>query len=354
MKKYIAGTIFNKFTGVLSSVEKHRAVFVRYPTRLESMVFDPSKINVNKGHKYSAGQLNFKINLFTEIKLSLTDKKKDVIEGNRPDLIIHAIELFRSATKIKDCFSISLTKNIDIQHAGLGSSSNVISAVSFALNALYGFPIDSKNYVKYIAQNHVEESNENGKVVLVQSLGGSAIAGFFNGSIQVISGYSSLIYSKDIEDCYDVVFGVPKNFKKFKAENLMEKEINNLDGFIETGEKYAEKIAYRLLHEILPDLNDNKLDSAGSLIFDYRFRMNSIKNCSFVYPKMVDIAESLESLYLNKNSIILSISSVGPGFFSISKGNKNKEKIKEAMQKNNLSINCFKLFNDSAQFFYEK
>jgi len=65
------------------------------------------------------------------------------------------------------------------------------------------------------------------------------------------------------------------------------------------------------------------LATVGDVIYDYRFNMGSIKNCSFVYPKIVSLTNKLTFLKEKGIVDVLSISSVGPGIFAITK-NKNK------------------------------
>jgi hypothetical protein len=47
--------------------------------------------------------------------------------------------------------------------------------------------------------------------------------------------------------------------------------------------------------------------------------MGSIRNCSFVYPRMIEIAESLRDLKDDDRIDIIAPSSVGPAFFGLTK-----------------------------------
>lgn len=352
MKLFLPGTVFNKYEGTISKVDFcNNYISILYPTRLESMVLDPSKINIKDDHKYNAGQINFKVNLFTRVNIKIIRSSKDRIQiTKRFVLVKHAIELFKKAANINFHYQVEVFKDLDIKHAGLGSSGNIISAVFFCLNALHNFPLDKKYVVRYLAQNHVEEAEDGQHVIQVQSLGGSAIAGFYNGGLQILSGFSSLVYSQNINKSYDIILGVPKDYKQIDAEILMDKEIKNIKNFIKTGKIYSKEIAYRLLHQSLPSLVlENNLRTLGELIFDYRFRMGSIKNCSFIFPPMLRIANNLKHLFLEKYCEVLAISSVGPGFFSISKGATNKEKIKTDMTKSELICYELKPYNQSAK-----
>ena len=60
-----------------------------------------------------------------------------------------------------------------------------------------------------------------------------------------------------------------------------------------TGEKYSKDIAYHLLHKSLPGMVNGEIKDLSDIVFKYRFDMGSIENCSFVYEKMVDLANKL-------------------------------------------------------------
>lgn len=351
MKSFLPGTVFNAYKGPVSRVNSfNNYISISYPTRLESMVLDPSKISIKDDHKYNAGQINFKVNLFTHVSAKIIQSEDRIHISKRPILVRHAIELFRKATKTNFNYYIEVLKDLDIKHAGLGSSSNIISAVFFCLNALHNFPLEKKHIIRYLAQNHAEEAEDDRYIVKVQGLGGSSAAGFYSGGLQILSGFSSLVYSQDIDEEYDVVFGVPKNYEQINAETLISKEIKNIENFVKTGQKHSKEIAYRLLHQSLPSLvSENNLRVLGKLIFDYRFKMGSIRNCSFVFPQMMQIADNLKHLFLEKHCEVLTISSVGPGFFSMSKGEENREKIKKDMSNAGLIYYELKPYNQAAK-----
>ena len=57
----------------------------------------------------------------------------------------------------------------------------------------------------------------------------------------------------------------------------------------------------------------------ADIVFDYRFNMGSIDNCSFVYPNMINQAKKIRKLYEDNKCEFLSLSSVGPAYFAIVK-----------------------------------
>ncbi len=300
-----------------------KRVAIQYPSRLEAMALDPSKIAVNINLKYTAGQINFTVEIFRTVAVELRDQGESLEispSAKRKPLIRHAEALMRKALGYKDRLFIEVADQVYLRHCGLGSSSGLIASVCCAINELYGNPIPVRALVKYMAQNHGEEiDGEEDKINPVQCIGGSAACGTHDGGMVVIAGESCVIKTMDISNDYDVVIAVPNDFQYPDSKYLMDKEIENLPRFIECGKRYGPLVAYRLLHECFPAIEDGDLKTIGDLIYDYRFTMGSIDNCSFVYPPLVELTNSLAYLKLGGIVDVLSISSVGPGMFAITR-----------------------------------
>src|SRR5258708_307254 len=61
---YKVGRVFNPFQGHISKLnEKLKKIKIKYPSRLDSMAIDPSKIATNDNLKYTPGQVDFKLSL---------------------------------------------------------------------------------------------------------------------------------------------------------------------------------------------------------------------------------------------------------------------------------------------------
>lgn len=318
------GTVFNNLKSTPKNLSnKYSKVIIKYPSRLEAMAIDPSKIAQNNNLKYTPGQVNFCVKIFKTISIEKTRTARNIIisqKSKRSPLIRHAAEIMKKALGFHDGLSINVKDDVNLRHCGLGSSSGLIAGVACAINELYGCPIDNRSLVKYLAQNHGEEiDGEENLINPVQCIGGSAACGTHNGGLVIIAGESVVVKTMDISNHYDVVFGIPSGFTYPDSGYLMNKEKENLHKFLRCGEQYGPTIAYKLFHECFPDIEEGGLTAIGNLIFEYRFHMGSIKNCSFVYPPIVEISQSLA--YLKEKGIadVLTISSVGPGIFAITK-----------------------------------
>lgn len=323
-KPFKVGTVFNKLEHSPKNIKRqYSQVVIKYPSRLEAMAIDPSKIAKNNNLKYTPGQIDFTVKLFktVTVKVIKGESNLEISEtSKRPTLIKHAIALMRQAIGFKEVLYVDVKDEINLRHCGLGSSSGLIAAVASAINELFSNPISSLDLVKYLAQNHGEEIDGSVDMINpVQCIGGSAACGNYQGGLVILAGESVVVKTMDISDEYEVVIGIPSGFTYPDSKYLMDEEIKNLDKFLKTGKKYGPTIVYRLFHECFPAMEIGSLKEIGNLIFDYRYHMGSIKNCSFVYPPIVDLANSL--IFLKKKGIaeILTISSVGPGMFAVTK-----------------------------------
>lgn len=321
------GTVFNTLKNHPRGAKRvHTRVVIKYPSRLEAMAIDPSKIAENNNLRYTPGQIDFTVKLFKTVTVKIINKTDSVKISNsakRPTLIKHAFLLMKEAIGFKEGLYIDVKDEVGLKHCGLGSSSGLIASVACAINELFGNPIARQDLVKYLAQNHGEEIDGDSEMINpVQCIGGSAACGNYEGSLIILAGESVVVKTMNISDEYDVVIGIPVGFTYPDSKYLMDEEIKNLDNFLECGRKYGYIIAYRLFHECLPDIEEGSLRAVGNLIFDYRYKMGSIKNCSFVYPPIVNIANSVAYLKEKNLADILTISSVGPGMFVITKNTK--------------------------------
>jgi|ERR1035437_627223 homoserine kinase len=353
-KKYPVGTVFNKIILNKELNFKNRKIKLLYPTRLESMVFDPAKIELNENHIYTAGQINFTVSMFKSIKIEITNEKNNLNIsgiGHRESLIKHAYLLMKDVLKFEVGMNIEYIDEINIKHCGLGSSSATIAGVCCAINEIFGNPIQKVNLMKYIVQNHVEEIDGDSDYVFpVQSIGGSAATGLYGNGMVIIAGETVVIETMSIAEEYDVLFGIPNDYIPKDSHDLIQIESDNFGNFNNTGNVYAKEIAYRMLHECLPEIRFGKLIAVGNLIYDYRFNMGSIKNCSFCYDGLVELGDKLRIIKESNLAEVLALSSVGPGFFAITK---NKEEVKKIFKENNLNIFETKCYNGGYKIIYE-
>lgn len=327
--------IFNKFSGNLINETKliYKDIKISYPCRLDAMAINPSAVCYNDEMVFTPGEVVISTKKYINVFIKVIDKKNTIVCGKdtkRKVLVKHAYSLMKKVLKFHEGLEINVIDNEIPKHCGFGSSSSTIAAVAAAINEMFNHPINNKDLIKYLASNHGEEisdDNEN-ELKMVQCIGGGATNGLTEEGIIIIAGKSTPICSMKYDG--DIVIGIPKKFKIKDAKYLMEKEEENLWKFKETGDRYSKDIAYKLLHRALPGMINNSIKELADVVFDYRFNMGSIENCSFVYKPMIKEGKILRKLYENGKCELLSLSSVGPAYFAIVKNKKQKaECIKE-------------------------
>lgn len=315
------GTVLNPLEAQFSRVEPVRdEVRVDYPSRLGAMSLDSSKITQNTNSVFPAGQIAFSVGVYKHVRARLDDSGEVTVTDGTPraSMVRHAGLLVKSALGFREGVELDVQAPIDLRHSGLGSSGATLAGAAAAVNELFGNPIDPITLARYCAHNYGEEiDGDDSRLVPVQSIGGSSLCGMIDGGLIVVAGEAVPIYQKRLPEDMKVVIGVPDDFKPADAEELMQAEVNNMSGFQHSGDEHARQVAYRLVHDVLPSLVLGDLRPCKELIFDHRWNMGSIQNCSFVYPRMVDIAESLRDLRDDDRAAIISVSSVGPAFFGL-------------------------------------
>jgi len=317
------GTVFNPLehsVGALSNAKQF--VRIAYPSRLGAMTLDPSKIANNNNLVFPAGQISFSVGIYRNIEATITDTGDITVSNDTPraSIVKHAGIIMQKALDFKCGVHLRVIPEHDIRHSGLGSSGSTLAGTMAAVNELFGNPIPPLELAQYCAHNYGEEiDGDNQRLMPVQSIGGSSLCGLIDGGVIIVAGEAVPIYHRVLPDDIKVVIGIPKDYKSLDAEKLIRAEVDNMEGFQQSGDEYADRIAYRLVHEVLPGLTFGNLKPCKDLIFDFRWNMGSIRNCSFVYPRMVEIAESLRDLKDDGRVDIIAPSSVGPAFFGLTK-----------------------------------
>jgi len=342
-KPFVVGTVFNPIkNGPYQIVKKFNQVSIKYPSRLDLMAIDPSKISSNNNLVYTPGEIILKVDQYRTINIERIDDNKNIIISNRSkrkSLIIHSAMIMREALGFECGLKIDVENANEIRHMGFGSSSALIASVACAINELFGKTIAARDLVQYTAQNHGEEIDGEANIISpVQCIGGSSAGGQYKGALMVLAGESRVIGTMELPDDYKVVVGLPKDFIELDSEVLLSKELEVMDNFINCGKKYGPTIAYKILHYVLPAMLEGDLKTVGDLVYEYRFEMGSIENCSYCYPPLTSLCNRLA--YLKKDGIVdlLSISSVGPAIVAVTK---EVETCRAAFEKENLKIFVF-------------
>lgn len=317
------GTVFKKFDGLLDKnllAPRINSVVIDFPVRLNAMSIDASAVTKKGSTSFPAGEVMISIQKYVIVTTEYIGEDGSLTISNdtrRKVLVKHAYQLMCMVLGKEPSLHINVDDSTVMKHTGFGSSGAIIAAVCASINELYGNPIRDHDLISYIANNYGEEvtDEDEDKLKLVQCIGGSVASGFTQGGISIITGNATPIMSISYES--NVVIGVPNDYEPKTANELMELEESFLDNFQSHGEKYSHEIAYNLLHKGMPQLRKGDISELNKIIFAHRFKMGSIYNCSFVYPRVNSIAAGIQHLYENNRCQMLAMSSVGPAFFAL-------------------------------------
>ncbi|MGK5641609.1 GHMP family kinase ATP-binding protein [Streptomyces sp. URMC 126] len=318
---FAPGTVHHPLTAPVGPLTPATEVGLRYPTRLNAMALHPGAIAEDRHLVYDAGEVVFSVARFHHVRVRRRGPGAGLAlhpSVARPDLVAHAARIMCAALGVPCDLEVAVESDPLPVHAGFGSSSSLIAAVAAAVNHLYGRPVDRADLLPYLTANHGEEHGSlPGMLTPVQCIGGSAASGLYPGGVQVVAGRGTVVLAVDVPEHLSLVIGVPRGREEQPTDALMAAEIAHFDRFRATGERWSPTIAFRMLHEAMPAALRGDLGPLGSLVFDYRFRMGSIENCSFSYPGLTGLARELEPLWDEKAVTVLSLSSVGPAFFAL-------------------------------------
>ncbi|WP_024833283.1 hypothetical protein [Ruminiclostridium josui] len=340
------GTVFNPVKCCKTPELQGRRISIQYPSRLNAMAIDPSKIVENKNMKYTPGEIVFSTQIFLEIEVKLLETDEIVVSNSvsdRKSVVEHACKIMKKALDYTGGFEVNVESYHNLKHCGLGSTGCLQAGVAAAINHLFGSPIDANDLIRYLAQNYGEEiDGEPDYLNPVQCIGGSAASGLHQGGVLVIAGENTVIAADDISESYDVIIGIPEDFNFVDSKAQFEEEKENLDKFLECGKCYKDEIAYNILHYFLPAMKRENLKIMGDVIYDYRYKKGSIQNCEYTYPGLAQLMDRLSFLKTEGYVDVLSISSVGPAVIAIAK---DVSRCIEAFKENSMKIIKTKINN---------
>lgn len=321
---------------------KYNFVNIKYPTRLNADLLDLSKFVPNEKHIYPAGEILVSINKFINVTTKYLGNNSGILSTSkstkRKAIVNHAYKLMCIALNISPSLHIDVNDDDVLRHCGFGSTGATIGAVCSSINELYGNPMNGLDIIKYIMGNYGEEINDNDIENLrqVHSIGGSVTTGIAKGGIIVIAEMGVPIGATNYNG--QAIIGIPNDYLSGKFKETPKIEIENFDSHnIEPGSelKKSYAISYDLVHKVLPRLVYGDISSLSKMVFELRFTSGRIKKCSFIFPRVNEIAANIKHLYENGKCDMLSMSAIGPTFFAlVSNENDKKECIKQFEEQN--------------------
>jgi len=309
------GTIVTPYQGPSRTpVAQSRPGLATYPSRLNLMAVDPSRIAVACNRVYRAGEICLAIDCRLSVSVELSDQTR--ITGTmRHGIVHHVLTIFNAAIGNEHNYLVEI-EGREMPHLGLGSSSRLAASVAMALNRFWGMPLDPQCLVRYLAVNHGEETHSDSNfLVPVQCIGGGGMAGIVERGFYVLSGDVTLIAQYPVDDRYRVVLAYPKDNISHDAATMMDREAEDLSRFYEIGQAHGRDIAYHIFHHLLPAAAKGDWRSVGDVLDWYRYDLGSVAACSFSHPSFPQLAGLVRQLRIAGKADLAGPSSVGPACY---------------------------------------
>ena len=355
--QFKAGTVFNEL--VYAKLKKSEliknSVTIRFPTRLNAMVLDATRLIPNDLKVFPAGGVFISIAKPINVKTEfLGDYDGQLVIGGstkRKALVNHAYQIMCKVLDKYPSLSIEVNDNGIIKHCGFGSSGAILGGVCSSINELFGNPLRKRDLLRYIAGNYGEEIIDDDKdnLQLVQAIGGSLSTGLIRGGIQVLVGNATPIMICSWNG--EVVLAVPKDYVSKSAKELIESERKSIYENSETQVvTFLDRLsihedAYNMLHDGLPGLANGDISAVSDLVFDWRFNKGGISVGTCFYPGVNDIADNVRHLYENKNCAQLGMSSLGPLFYALVNNKKDRNICAETFNNQNMETESVPVCN---------
>ena len=316
-RPFRTGTITTPYWGELRPiVDKSSLGVATYPSRLNLMAVDPSRIAVACNRVYQAGEICLAVDCSLQVRIRHSDET--VIKGTtRTGIVRHVLKIFNTAICLESNYHVEVEGN-EMPHLGLGSSSRLSACVAMALNDLWGMPLDPWCLIRYLASNHGEESYANADILVpVQCIGGGGIAGLVDKPFYILSGDATLVAQYSIDETYRVVLAYPEQETESlrDAASMMEREAKDLLRFYAIGRVHGGDIAYRVFHHLLPAAAKGDWQSVGEVLDWYRYELGSVDACSFSHQRFLELAKLVRQLRIDGLAAIAGPSSVGPACY---------------------------------------
>ena len=347
-----ADEIINEYEGKKLDVEivpQHTRVKIAFPTRLNIMVLDQTKIAPNERMIFPAGEILISVKLFIHVTVEyLGNDNGDIVicdNVRRKVLVNRAYHLMAHILGRTPSIAIDVDDREVMKQSGLGTTGATLGAICAAINELYGNPADRLDLAGYLAANYGEEIDDVNpdELQCMPCFGGSFDGGFFEGSVQIIAGQAVPIMSGEYAGF--VVIGIPNDYIPGTAASEVERHSKYLfenpmvsDDAPVVNKAYNANVAYHLLNEAMPQLRNGDISGISRLSFDINFNVeaHSVTDYDWFFPRANEVASNIRYLYDEGFCDGLGKSSTGPAFFALVRDQRQYDEVVKAFQAQNM------------------
>lgn len=248
-------------------IGKRKEIILRSPCRVDVGLLDYSALKFTDTNDYKAGEMSFACNVYTYVRVKLTDKKFS-IKSDRPYMIEHYASLLKQVTDYQGGFDIE-TISSPYRHVGFGSSAIIAETTSLAINVLLGSPLTNSELRHLIAYNFVEESDNDKTHLFPGASTGGSFNTITNGGFVITSSECEKIFHENIPEDMTFIIGIPD--VGVKGPEASETDVNCM-GWERHNERInAAKSCLWILTEIMPYWVKGDYEKVGEAFYNYTF-----------------------------------------------------------------------------------
>lgn len=245
---------------------KNKKVSVLAPARLHLTAMNPSKMVLGQ---LGGGGIGLALDLKNIIKIEyLPNSTEDIILHPKRAVIEHCLIIMRKLFGTTTYFKVDVQFDENMsEHCGLASNSMLSNAIIYGVNYIFGDFLSKEELIEILDNNFVEEQNG----FLVRDIcTGIAHNVCSLGGLCIVSDSGKLIKK----------FNFSNDYKVFLIKTSKVNHISNIkteENIVDLLKKYDTNIyenSYKILNEIIPDLNKNNFES----LFKYNYFTQYVAN----------------------------------------------------------------------------
>lgn len=301
---------------------------------------------------WKAGAVAFSVDMRREVSVELTNTAGEIqinAEISRHPIIRHAVALMREGLGVKEGFIITVNDLAGLTHVGLGSTPAIVTAVSSALNRLYGDQIPVHELLVYLIRNHGEEiEGDDAHLIPVQAMGAAAAVSLAGGGMVVLAGNATIIARMNIPETRTFIIAMPEDHKSYDSVSALAQDASTYSVLHAMNAEVPYRTSYDVLHSLLPAMTCGDLCTIGRVICKHRLSDEQVARFEKRYPGKSGPLVHLRE-WINDGRIdVLSVSSTGPTIFALTR---NPDDVAEYLRKN--AFKTFKAPPDNSGTRYE-
>ncbi len=157
--------------------------------------------------------LNFAIAQYSRANLRLNTDRVIRVTGpsrSRQQIVLHAALMMKQVLGFREGLDIWCDNDHDIVHGGLASTASLASATAIGINGLYGNQVPAPLLIKLIAQNYGEESEEQGVLTPIPSIGGAVASALLSANVVAMTDETCVGATHTLPADYRAVLWIPE------------------------------------------------------------------------------------------------------------------------------------------------